>query len=83
MPNVQYIPDLHTAATAAVQIASSGSSVVPAAAQPMARLNPVVFSRDGQYEQTIGNVLVEKDAPVLIMGTGKAVSVPLLKPRLH
>lgn len=72
---MQYISDLQTAAAEAVRIANAARPASPPPLpQPVQRLQPVIFSRDGQYEQTISNVLVQKDAPVLIMGTGKAVS---------
>lgn len=78
LDNIQFIPDLKAAATEATRLASK-SSILAAlttttASQPLATLSPVVFSQDGQYERTAGNIMVKEGAKVLIMGTGKAVS---------
>jgi hypothetical protein len=80
LDNIQYVPDLKAAATEATRLASKSTILsaltTPTASQPLATLSPVVFSQDGQYERTAGNIMVKEGAKVLIMGTGKAVGTP-------
>lgn len=73
------IPGLKEAASAAVKAAAAASrgGKEPASApekQPIQQLSPVVFSKEGQYERTRGNLAVKEGAKVLVLGTGKAVS---------
>ena len=81
---ITVIPDLKEAAEAAVRIAAqeaekNGTELPkPSAAEqaPVAvRDTPVTFSRDGQYEQTLGNLKVKNGDPVLMLGLGGAAKL--------
>ncbi|WOO83131.1 Succinate--CoA ligase [ADP-forming] subunit alpha, mitochondrial [Vanrija pseudolonga] len=75
---ITYIGDMKTAAAEAVRLANKAQAGKPAKAAPApapsTSRNPVVFSQDGQYEQTLRNLVVEKGDTVMVLGMGKAVS---------
>ncbi|BEI81356.1 hypothetical protein CcaverHIS002_0205160 [Cutaneotrichosporon cavernicola] len=73
IPEIEYFSDLRPAAAEAVRLAggpkhAESSSAAAAAAASV----PVTFSRDGQYEQTLRNLTVTKNDPVMVLGAGKA-----------
>jgi succinyl-CoA synthetase alpha subunit len=66
---------MKTAAARAVEIANTVSGKAAKAAAKSASTTastPVVFSRNGQYEQTIDNLKVKQGDSVLVVGLGKA-----------
>jgi len=67
---------MKAASARAVELANAASAKkgkAPAAKKDaLPRASPVVFSRDGQYEQTIDNLKVTQGDPVLVVGLGKA-----------
>ena len=74
LSGIKAIPDLREAARAAVEAASTaGKAPTLPVKQPVQVLSPVIWSRNGQYETTRGNLSVKEGAKVLVMGTGKAV----------
>lgn len=67
---------MNTAAARAVELANKAAVAkgkpVAKAAPALPPTTPVVFSRDGQYEQTIDNLKVREGDSVLVVGLGKA-----------
>lgn len=74
IPEIEYFSDLRPAAAEAVRLAGGPkpAETGAAAAAAAAAAVPVTFSRDGQYEQTMRNLIVQKDDPVMVLGMGKA-----------
>lgn len=73
IPEIEYFSDLRPAADEAVRLAGGAKVTETGAvtAEAAASRVPVTFSRDGQYEQTLRNLVVAKDDPVMVLGMGK------------
>lgn len=75
MTDVHYEPELREAASVAVELSGGASRASTTVAEtPRDTVIPVHFSRNGPYETTAVHFSVERGDPVMIVGTGKAVS---------